>query len=343
MSAFSDLIHGNFGNIGHDLAADPVGTGIGALGLTALTAGLAAPALLGGEGALAGLFGAGEAGAAAAGGAGSALAFAPEGAGLAGSEGVGAIESLLAGGGGAGGEAAPLGLDYGAGGIVSGAETALPAAAGGGEGAGAAGGGTSFIDQLLGGAKSAGGAIGSQIMKNPLGIGAAALGAGLNFRNAGATTPNQQALQGQAGALNAQGQKLTAEGQAFTQYLASGTLPPGMQAAVDKATAAAKATAISNAAKNGLATDPTQNTALADQLAAIDRDALIAVAQGGESLFKAGMSEIGAGVGAETASSQLYAKLIQIDQDRSNRMGTAIANFARSLNGGLTLGGSKNG
>lgn len=63
MSFLTDVFHGNWDNLGHDLSSDPVGTGIAGGALLLGTAGLAAPFLLGGEAALgAGLFGAGEAG-----------------------------------------------------------------------------------------------------------------------------------------------------------------------------------------------------------------------------------------------------------------------------------------
>lgn len=127
--------------------------------------------------------------------------------------------------------------------------------------------------------------------------------------------------------LNAQATQLTAQGQQFMNFLQTGTLPAGLQAAVDQAKAAAKARIISNHAASGQSTDPSQNSALAQELAQADQNALIAVAQEGEQLFAAGANEI-------NLSSQIYTKLLQVDQQQTANMGKAIASFASALGQG---------
>jgi hypothetical protein len=115
-------------------------------------------------------------------------------------------------------------------------------------------------------------------------------------------------------------------------YLTSGTLPAGLKAQLDQATAAAKARVISNYASQGLSTDPNQNSALAQQLAMIDQQAVISIAQIGQQLFTSGVSASG-------LSSQLYGQLVQIDATQTANIGKAIANFAGAISPtkGLTL------
>lgn len=157
-------------------------------------------------------------------------------------------------------------------------------------------------------------------IKNPLGtaIGAAGLGY--------AMTQGQQApkyspqLEAQANALSAQGKQLLS-------YLQSGTLPDGLKAQLEQATSAAKAKIMSNFASQGLNTDPTQNSVLAQQLAQVDQQALISTAQMGQQLMQSGLAASG-------LSSDLYKTLANIDQTQTAAIGKAIANFAAATAGG---------
>lgn len=156
-------------------------------------------------------------------------------------------------------------------------------------------------------------------IKNPLGaaIGAAGLG--------------YQALQGQkppafTPQMKAQADQLSAQGQQLMSYLQSGNLPPGLKAGLDQATASAKAKIISNFASQGLNTDPRYNSALADQLAQVDQQALISTAQVGQQLLSTGVTETG-------LSSDLYKTLAQIDATQTANIGKAIANFAQAISG----------
>lgn len=194
---------------------------------------------------------------------------------------------------------------------------------GGVTGAGGASGGGSFIDSLIKGVEGLPGDIGNQIARNPLGVAAGLGGLGYSLFQGQQKLPEQNQLQGQANQLSQQGQQ-------FMNYLQTGTLPAGLQAAVDRATQSAKAQIIANAARNGQPTDPTQNTQLAQDLASADRNALIAVAQEGEQLFQAGANEV-------QLSSQILERLMQIDQQQTANMGKAIANFAGALSGGMRM------
>jgi len=253
--------------------------------------------------------------------AGGALPFAAEGGVAAGDAG-GAITDLIGSGGG--GNALSF-ADAASGGGGAFGDVPLPIPRPGTPGLDlgtAAGGGDSFISKLVSGIEGIPGAVGNQILKNPLGVAAGTGGLIYNMLQGQKKLPEQNQLQGQANQLSAQGQQ-------FMNYLQTGTLPAGLQAAVDRATQAAKAHIIANAARNGLSTDPTQNSALAQDLASADRNALIAVAQEGEQLFQAGANEV-------QLSSQILEKLMQIDQQQTANMGKAIANFAGALSGPMT-------
>lgn len=343
MSFMSDLFEGNFGNLGHDLTSHfkedlPYwGAAVG----TALTAGALGPELFGaaaGAGAAEGAAGsalgfAGEAGAAEGAGGLSGFLADPAAAGLSGGSGSGAVTdalgwSSIAGdpglGGGVIGPSLPS--DPGLGGGIIGPEwtgggpgggTSFGAQAGGAAGTSGGSSGGGFIDSLVSGAKSS-------LTKNPLGIGAAAVGLGMNMLKGNPTDPNQAKLQQQADQLGAQGQMLQ-------QYLANGTLPPGMQAQLTQATQAAKARIIANHAKNGMSTDPSQNSALAQELNAVDTNAVAAMADAQINMMKTGLTETG-------LSSQLYEMLTKMDRQNNQDLMSAIAAFAAQLGGG----GNKN-
>ena len=125
--------------------------------------------------------------------------------------------------------------------------------------------------------------------------------------------------------LAQQAQQLNAQGQQLAQYLTSGTLPAGLKASLDQATSAAKAHIISNYAARGMATDPTRNSALAQELAAVDAQAVISTAQIGQQLMSTGIQETG-------MSSSLYTTLANIDQAATQRLTQSIANFAAAMN-----------
>lgn len=334
MSFFSDL-----GDLGHavftgrwmggensvgDVVKKDPWTLLAPLGVAAGGLGLAGAA---GAGGLGGLFGAAE-GAGALGAAegsallgggealgGGALGFAGEAGAAAGSEGLGAIDAALSAGG-VGGEAAPLGIDYAAGAgteLSQGSSLLGGGDALGGAGGSSGGGGSSFLGKLGQGAMDS-------VTKNPLGIGAAGLGLGMNLLKGNPTDPNQQKLQQQADQLGAQGQ-------ALQQYLANGTLPPAMKASLDQATAAAKARIVANHAKNGMSTDPTQNSALAQELSAVETNGVAAMASAQIEMMKTGLNATG-------LSTQLYEMLTKMDRQNNTDLMSAIQSFAAALGGG---------
>ncbi len=207
------------------------------------------------------------------------------------------------------------------------------------------------------------------LTSNPLTAAISAAGLGYNILQGQKTTANQGALTqaAQTNAATAQdlskaGQAqvttnqnnaapLLAQGEALTQPLTTGQLPAQYTQQIDQAINDAKTSAISNAAKNGQPTDPTKNTALAQQLAQIDNQRSAMTTQVANTLFGAGSGLINTatGVGNSSASSllsggqnaaglsgQLYTTLTGIDQKQSEQTAKAIADLAKSLNSGGT-------
>ena len=179
-----------------------------------------------------------------------------------------------------------------------------------------------FFSNLLGKA-------GNQITNNPLSLVGPAAGIGgliYNTTQANKQLPEQTALTNAATTATNNGNQLSS-------YLLNGTLPAGLQTAVSKATADAKTAAISNAARNGQSTDPSQNTALAGELASIDQQAAITTANVGQQLLTSGLSET-------QLASQDYTTLLSADQTEQNLISQSIASFAKSL-GSLGTSGLK--
>jgi hypothetical protein len=169
----------------------------------------------------------------------------------------------------------------------------------------------------------------NSITKNPLSLVGPAAGLGglaYTITQANKQLPEQTTL-------NTAAQTATANGNQLSSYLLNGTLPAGLQTTLDKATADAKTAAISNAAKNGQPTDPSQNSTLAAELAQIDQQATISTAQIGQSLLTSGLSET-------QLASQDYSTLLSADQTEQNLISSAIGKFASSL-GGLGSSGIK--
>lgn len=170
----------------------------------------------------------------------------------------------------------------------------------------------------------------NSITKNPLGIAMAGGGLAYNMLQGQQKSPEMEALAASAAGLNDQGKQLMS-------YLTSGTLPPGLQSAVGQATASMKARIISNHARNGQSTNPSQNSALAQELNAVDMHAVTLIAEKGQQLLQSGLS-------ATNMSTQLYGMLENMNRQSSQRMGQAIANFAAALSGpriNVNVGGQR--
>ena len=211
---------------------------------------------------------------------------------------------------------------------------AAGAATGGGTGAAGAA-PSSPISSLLGGAEKS-------LTSNPLGIGLGVAGLGYNILQGQKQTANQKALTADAATATANSNQMVASGEALQQYLTSGTLPPQYMTQVQQAIQDAKTTAVSNAAAQGLPTDPIKNTALATELAKIDASEPAMISQVASQLFSSGTSLVNAGQSAAGLSGQLYQTLVQNDTTQAANTGKAIATLAAALNGksSNTIGGT---
>ena len=193
-------------------------------------------------------------------------------------------------------------------------------------------GGTS-ISSLLGKAETG---LTNSLTSNPLGVALGAGGLGYSIYEGTQNTKNQQALQADAAAANTNSAGLEAQGQGLVNYLTSGTLPAGYQVQVTQAINSAITNAKSNAAAQGLSTDPTQNTALAAQIAEIQNQEPILQEQLASQLAGTGTSLINAGATAAGLSGSLYSTLVNNDTTQAANAGKAIATLAAALNGKST-------
>jgi hypothetical protein len=182
----------------------------------------------------------------------------------------------------------------------------------------------------------------NSITKNPLGILVAGGALGYDVLKGNQTDPNAKQLAAEAPGLEAQGAGLTASGQQLTSYLQNGTLPPGQQAQVTEAVQAAKARIIANHAANGENTNPTQNSALAQELSQADLNGLALAGQLETQLAQTGTTLISAGLNETGLSSEIYQALVKIDQTNNNQLMSAIASMAAALGGGtkISIGGA---
>ena len=189
---------------------------------------------------------------------------------------------------------------------------------------------SSSISDLL--SKAGGGALKS-LESNPLGIALGAGGLGYSIFNGMQQTANQKALSAQAQTATNNSTALENQGQQLTSYLTNGTLPPAYQTQITQALNSAVAQAKSNAAAQGLPTDPTQNTALAAQIQQIMDQQPILQEQIASQLAGTGTSLINAGASAAGLSGSLYQALVQNDTTQAANAGKAIATLAAALNG----------
>jgi hypothetical protein len=206
---------------------------------------------------------------------------------------------------------------------ASGAAPAASGAAATPTAAGASGSSSGFsLDNLVNNAVKG-------ITNNPLSLVGPAAGLGglaYTISQANKQLPNETNLENAATTATQNGNQLSS-------YLLSGTLPPGLTTAVQKATQDAKTAAISNAAQNGQSTDPSQNSTLAAQLASIDQQATITTATVGQQLLQSGLTET-------QLASQDFSTLLNADITQEGLVSSAIGNFAKSL-GSLGTSGLK--
>lgn len=198
-----------------------------------------------------------------------------------------------------------------------------PAAGTGGSSSGSGGGGTSQTTGILPG-----------ISNNNLGVAAAGAGLLNNLVTGNKAPPQSGNLTNVANSANLTAAQQTEAGQALQQYIATGKLPQGYEDQVQQAAQAAKQTIISNYASRGLPTDPTHNSALAQELNQVDARLPAAREQIASQLAQTGGGMVTAGLQASGISSGVYTTLANLENSQNQQRGQAIANFASALNGG---------
>jgi hypothetical protein len=194
---------------------------------------------------------------------------------------------------------------------------------------------TSSIDQLLN-KMSPGNVANSAVdslVKNPLGIALGAGGLGYSIYSGMQNTKNEQALTAQAKTATDNSTALEQQGQGLVNYLTTGTLPPGYQTQIDQAISSAIAKAKSDAAAQGLSTDPSQNSALQSKIEEIQNQQPILQEQLAAQLAGTGTSLINAGATSAGLSGSLYQALVQNDTTQAANAGKAIATLAAAMAG----------
>lgn len=156
---------------------------------------------------------------------------------------------------------------------------------------------------------------GNIITSNP-GAAISAAGLGISALEGEKSAEGERQLKQEASNLAGQGQQLSG-------YLQSGTLPPGLQAGINQATDAAKATIRSQYASKGMS----GSSAEQQDLAAVDQRAQAEGAQMAMQLLQTGISETG-------MASQLYQALMGESLKSDSSLGSAISNFASAAAGG---------
>jgi hypothetical protein len=177
-------------------------------------------------------------------------------------------------------------------------------------------------------------------------------GLGYNLYSGYETKKAQQAETNQINATAAQeaaistqdtnsAQPLIASGTALTQYLTTNTLPPQFAQQITSLTQAQKAQVIQGYATRGQSTDPTHNSALAQDLANVDNQAATlqaslesTLATAGNQMVSTANQLLASGASAAEISGQLPIQVAQLNNTLNTATSNAIANFAAALGGG---------
>lgn len=150
----------------------------------------------------------------------------------------------------------------------------------------------------------------------------------------------QQAQQAQAAAQK-QVTPLLNNGTMLTSFLTNNTLPPQFQSQIDQWVQATKAGITQGYASRGQSADPKQNSALQQDLANVDQQALGLKANFEEILSTAGQQMIQTanqllttGLSATQLESKIPLAVSRLNITLNQEMSSAISNFAAALNGG---------
>ena len=156
-------------------------------------------------------------------------------------------------------------------------------------------------------------------------VGSAAIGAIPSLGIAGASAlMGQQPVKGMNG-VSSQAATLASQGQTLINYYNTGTLPPGMQSALQSATASAKAAIQSKYASMGMS----GSSAEAQDLANVDIQSAGQAANILMTLYNQGASQ-------EQAANGLYTELLHANMNQDSALTQSLGSFASGLAGGGT-------
>lgn len=195
----------------------------------------------------------------------------------------------------------------------------------------------------------------SAFTKNPIGttLGVAGVGGALYGGVEQKLAANKLNAQEQANVTNAANIASTAQsiaaplinqGQTLTSYLSTGTLPPQFQSQVDQSIATQKAGIIQGYASRGQPTDPSKNSALQQELAAVDNSRAELMTQLESQLSTAGTNMINTanqmlaqGLAATQLESEIPIQMSKLNEQLNKDMMSSISNFAAAMNGGRNI------
>lgn len=148
------------------------------------------------------------------------------------------------------------------------------------------------------------------------------------------TPPNSANLTATAQQAENLANQQTQYGAALEQYMTTGQLPPGAQAAVDQATQAAIATVKSKFAGMGLGGSAQEAAAIAS----IQQNASAQSFQIALQMAQQGQQAISTAEQALGLTSTVYSNLMQATIQQDQNLSNAISNFASAVGGGLAVG-----
>jgi len=145
-------------------------------------------------------------------------------------------------------------------------------------------------------------------------------------------------------------QPILTSGSDLMDYLKTGTLPQGFQDQVTQSINAAKARRIQAASNMGQSTDPLYNTALAQDLAAIDRQGEMLktsleqqLNESGAQMVQTANQLLSTGVSATDIAAQLPIMVQNLDMKLAQMTSQSIGAFAAAMNGGSRIPGQGGG
>jgi hypothetical protein len=113
-----------------------------------------------------------------------------------------------------------------------------------------------------------------------------------------------------------------------------GPLPTSVKAMFDQYSSAAKAQIIQGYGARNQSTDPLQNSALQQDLSAVDRNVLALQEQVGTQMVDTANKMVASGASATNIAAELPLMMQRLNIQLEQMVGSSIANFAAAMSGG---------